>query len=63
VNDDPELANLKNTVIYQLLKKIIFKFGKRNRSVSVKEMIMCCGTTDIFDIVNETMQRPKPSII
>jgi hypothetical protein len=36
---------------------------KTKRALTVKEMIMCCGTRDIFDIVYRTMQRAKPSVI
>jgi hypothetical protein len=36
---------------------------EKESAVSENEMILCCDTADILDIINETVQRAKPSII
>jgi hypothetical protein len=43
----------------ELLKNIDFNLKKKKRIVSEKEMILCCGITDIFKILDGIVEKAK----
>jgi hypothetical protein len=61
---DQKLPTFRKTTRYELLKAQVLNLTKEKETVVPKnEIILCSCTADIFEILNSTVQRAKPSII